>query len=61
VKKAHLGAIPGLRPFIDTIAGLWNPDGPMVRKGLIAAPPEARARAADTIRRETPLDPAGLR
>ena len=61
VKKAHLGAIPGLRPFLATFAGLWNPDGPMVRKGLIAAPPEARARAADTIRRETPLDPAGLR
>jgi phosphate transport system substrate-binding protein len=61
VKKAHLGAIPGLRPFLATFAGLWNPDGPMVRKGLIAAPPEIRARAAEIIRRETPLDPAALR
>jgi len=60
VKKAHLGAIPGLRPFLATFAGLWNPDGPMVRKGLIAAPADIRARAAEIIRRETPLDPAGL-
>ncbi|MDH7973033.1 substrate-binding domain-containing protein [Sphingomonas sp. AR_OL41] len=60
-KKAHLGAIKGLRSFLATYAGLWTPDGPMVRKGLIAAPPEVRARAADTIRHETTLDPAGLR
>lgn len=61
VKKAHLGAIPGLRPFLATFAGLWGPEGPMVRKGLIAAPADVRARAAEIIRRETPLDPAGLR
>lgn len=61
VKKAHLGAIPGLRPFLATFAGLWGPDGPMVRKGLIAAPPEVRARSAAVIRSETPLDPAALR
>jgi phosphate transport system substrate-binding protein len=60
VKKAHLGAIPGLRPFLATFAGLWGPDGPMVRKGLIAAPADVRARAAAIIRRELPLDPAGL-
>jgi len=61
VKKAHLGAIPGLRPFLATFAGLWGPEGPMVRKGLIAAPADVRARAAEIIRRETPLDPTGLR
>jgi phosphate transport system substrate-binding protein len=61
VKKAHLGAIPGLRPFLATFAGLWGPEGPMVRKGLIAAPADVRARAAEVIRRETPLDPTGLR
>jgi len=61
VKKAHLGAIPGLRPFLATLAGLWDPGGPMVRKGLIAAPADVRTRAAETIRRETRLDPTGLR
>ena len=61
VKKAHLGAIPGLRPFLGTFAGLWNPDVPMVRKGLIAAPADIRARASEIIRRVTPLDPASLR
>ncbi len=61
VKKAHLGAIPGLRPFLATFAGLWGPEGPMVRKGLIAAPADVRARAAEIIRRETPLDPTSLR
>jgi len=61
VKKAHLGAIPGLRPFLATFAGLWGPDGPMVRKGLIAAPADVRTRAAAIIRHETALDPASLR
>ncbi len=60
VKKAHLGAIPGLRPFLATFAGLWGPDGPMVRKGLIAAPADVRARSAAIIGHETALDPASL-
>jgi phosphate transport system substrate-binding protein len=60
VKKAHLNAIPGLRAFLKLYAGAWGPDGPLVRRGLIAAPASVRAAAARVIAAETPLDPATL-
>ena len=60
VKKAHLDAIPGLRGFLRQYAQLWNDDGPLVRRGLIAAPPAIRARSAAIVAREVPLDPAAL-
>jgi phosphate transport system substrate-binding protein len=61
VKKAHLRAIPGLKPFLAEYARLWDPSGPLVKRGLIASPPEVRARAAAIVRREIPLDPSELR
>lgn len=60
VKKAHLRAIPGLATFLRLYAGAWGPEGPLVRRGLIAAPAEVRARAAAVLAGETPLDPAEL-
>ncbi|WP_374944841.1 substrate-binding domain-containing protein [Sphingomonas sp.] len=60
VKKAHLGAIPGLRTFLKLYAAAWGPTGPLVRRGLIAAPPAIRARSAAIVARETLLDPAAL-
>ncbi|KQU49638.1 phosphate ABC transporter substrate-binding protein [Sphingomonas sp. Leaf339] len=61
VKKAHLNAIPGLRDFLMLYAKAWGPDGPLIRRGLIAAPDDVRARAAQVIANETPLDPATLK
>lgn len=61
VKKAHLDAVPGLRTFLKVYAANWSPDGPLVRRGLIAAPATVRAAAARVVARETPLDPAGLK
>ena len=61
VKKAHLGAVPGLRAFLKLYAANWGPDGPLVRRGLIAAPTDVRARAAAVIAREAMLDPATLK
>jgi phosphate transport system substrate-binding protein len=61
VKKNHLQAVPGLRRFLKLYAAGWAPDGPLVRRGLIAAPPPVRAAAAETIAAERPLDPAALR
>ena len=61
VKKAHLSAIPGLRDLLRLYATLWRVDGPLVRRGLIAAPPEVQRRSATIIANETPLDPARLR
>ena len=60
VKKAHLDAIPGLRTFMRLYAASWGPGGPLVRRGLIAAPAPIRAAAAGVIARETALDPASL-
>jgi phosphate transport system substrate-binding protein len=60
VKQAHLHAIPGLRTFLRLYAAAWAPGGPLVRRGLIAAPDAVRARAAQVIAHETPLDPATL-
>lgn len=60
VKTAHLGAIKGLREFLAAYAASWNPDGPLVAKGLIAAPDDVRRRSAQIVKAETPLDPSRL-
>ena len=60
VKKAHLRAIPGLATFLKLYAGAWGPDGPLIRRGLIAAPADVRAKAAAVVANETPLNPAEL-
>ena len=60
VKKAHLRAIPGLTTFLKLYAAAWGPDGPLVRRGLIAAPEAVRAKAAAVVANETPLNPAEL-
>jgi phosphate transport system substrate-binding protein len=60
VKRHHLDAVPGLRDFLRLFAASWGADGPLVRRGLIAAPPAVQAQAARTIAAETPLDPTGL-
>jgi phosphate transport system substrate-binding protein len=60
VKKAHLGAIPGLRRFLVEYSKLWDPSGPLVRRGLIASPPEVRAQSVSIIKHETLLDPSKL-
>jgi len=61
VKKAHLSAIPNLKAFLDAYAQAWDPDGPLVRRGLIAAPADVRARSVAIVRNQTLLDPGTLR
>ncbi|WP_010187095.1 substrate-binding domain-containing protein [Sphingomonas sp. PAMC 26605] len=60
VKKAHLTAIKGLREFLALYAQSWDPKGPLVAKGLIAAPDDVRKRSAQIIKDETPLNPSKL-
>ena len=60
VKALHLKAIPGLARFLDIYAESWGPDGPMIRRGLIAAPQGVRDASARIIRDRIPLDPAAL-
>ena len=61
MKKAHLDAVPGLRAFLKLYAANWGPDGPLVKRGLIAAPDAVRARAAEVVADETPLDAGSLK
>ncbi|WBH18192.1 substrate-binding domain-containing protein [Sphingomonas radiodurans] len=61
VKKAHLDAVPGLRLFIQQYAKLWGADGPLARRGLIAAPAPIQTRAAQIVKNETTLNGADLR
>uniref|UniRef100_UPI0035C95E94 substrate-binding domain-containing protein n=1 Tax=uncultured Sphingomonas sp. TaxID=158754 RepID=UPI0035C95E94 len=60
VKKAHLSAIKGLREFLALYAASWDPKGPLVAKGLIAAPDDVRKHSAQIVKDETPLDPSKL-
>lgn len=59
-KRNHLDAVPGLRRFLRLYAASWGPDGPLVRRGLIASPAPLRAAAAEAVARERPLDPRTL-
>ena len=60
VKKAHLGAIPGLKQFLNEYATSWGADGPLVKRGLIAAPKPVLDKSAQVISWGTTLDPATL-
>ena len=60
VKKAHLTAIPGLRNLLKLYAANWGVDGPLVKRGLIAAPADVQARSAAIIANDTVLEPASL-
>ncbi len=61
VKKQHLNAIPGLKEFVAEYASAWEPNGYLVRRGLIAAPEETRKANAAAAQDMTPLDPSTLK
>ncbi len=52
VKKAHVGAIPGLQEFIAQWTKSWGRDGPLTAIGLIASPD---ATLAENTRKATNL------
>jgi phosphate transport system substrate-binding protein len=60
VKKRHLRAVPGLKEYLDDFVAAWGPEGPLVKRGLIAGRPEARGAAARIVATQTPLDPRAL-
>lgn len=55
VKAAHLSAIPGLPQFLAAYTDAWGPDGPLVKRGLIAAPQSVRDASAKIIKDGTTL------
>lgn len=51
VKKQHLNAVPGLKEFLNEYRSAWDPDGPLVKRGLIAATGDVRKRSGEIIDR----------
>ncbi|GGO96691.1 substrate-binding domain-containing protein [Stakelama pacifica] len=49
VKKQHLNAVPGMKQFLNQYSQMWGPDGPLVAKGMIAAPADVRANSEKII------------
>lgn len=62
VKKAHVGAIPGIEAFLKefTSEKAWGPDGYLSDKGLVPMPDAERARWAASVAGLARLDVADL-
>jgi phosphate transport system substrate-binding protein len=60
VKKAHMNAVPGLPAFLELYATMWDPNGPLAKRGLIAASTNTRFNSLQIIQNATPLDPGKL-
>lgn len=59
-KKAHVGAIPGLREFLGSWVTAWGPDGLLSRAGLIVSPEPVRKQAAEAVQNLPVLDRSSL-
>jgi phosphate transport system substrate-binding protein len=60
VKGEHLGAIPGLREFLNFYAEGWSPGGYLEQRGLIPLPDADRAAALAIVRNPRPIRAADL-
>lgn len=45
VKKRHLKAVPGLKDFLDLYTKMWEPGGPLAKRGMIAASSTTRDKS----------------
>ena len=62
VKGDRVDSKPGLREFVRAYASdaATGPQGYLTKRGLIASPPDVRARVTQVAQNLTPLDSAGL-
>jgi phosphate transport system substrate-binding protein len=56
VKAAHINVIPGLKEFVAEFPKAWDKGGYLSRRGLITAPDDVRASAAQAAQSLTPTD-----
>ncbi|MFK4792100.1 substrate-binding domain-containing protein [Sphingobium sp. ZW T5_29] len=61
VKKAHMQAIPGLQAFLNTFAANWDPNGALTKRGMVAAPEDARKAGAQAVKSLEALDGSKLK
>jgi phosphate transport system substrate-binding protein len=54
VKKAHLGAVPGLKEYVNFFVSdqMIGPDSPLVEYGLVAAPDAEREEIRKAVEAE---------
>jgi phosphate transport system substrate-binding protein len=60
VKGEHLNVVPGLREFLMEYSRGWQPNGYLQDRGLIPAPDDVRARAAQAVQAGRPMTPQDL-
>lgn len=60
VKKAHIGAIPGLEEFLGTWVENWKADGSLSKIGLIPSPEDVMAKSTAAATEYTTLTAADL-
>ncbi len=62
MKKAHVGAIPGIQEYLkeSTSEKAWGPDGYLADKGLIPMPEAERKMFQKNAKELTPLSPGDL-
>ena len=61
VKKAHVGAIPGLKEYVAQWAKLWGTGGPLAKAGMIAMPADLQEKSAKAAAELTTLDSSTLK
>jgi phosphate transport system substrate-binding protein len=63
VKARHIGAIPGIREFLNEYAkeSTWGPRGYLVRRGLVPSTDADRQKYAAAAKSLTPLDPKSVK
>ena len=61
VKKAHVGAIPGLAEYVGEWTKLWGKDGPLSKAGMIVMPDDKLAPNGKIAQDLTPLDASSLK
>lgn len=61
VKKAHVGAIPGLKEYVAQWTKAWAKDGALAKAGMISMTADLQAKNAKIAADLTNLDPAELK
>ena len=61
VKKAHLQAIPGLRPYLEAFEKGWGPGGYLVKRGMVAAQDDVRQQNAGIVKSLAAVDGSTLK
>ena len=60
VKKQHLKAVPGINEFLGQYTKMWEPEGPLTKRGMIASSDADRSKASDVIAQGVTMKRDGL-